>query len=433
MSILLIILLLPAELSVIGWAIRRSGFLPFPHGIMLYLWTGQIMLILQAAGVLRYEFLRVYSTYAFIHHFNSMFLLMAGGLFALLVVVPASRVSIVATMRTMKVNDIVFWGLIVIFYLSWGITFTALRWDLVWNNSSYLTMTDPEMILNSDNAATRFAFGLTGPFGVLGWVALAFAVSTGRLRIAAVLAPVALWSLIYMLAAHSRVAAALIILAGLFMFLFPRQRWFAIPLVLVGLLTSLSVLWGRGSGHHGLSSIPEYFTNIVKYYDVAGIDAISNMYEGVFVTSEFFARIFRYPELYKILSLMPTFSFIDGYDQIRDIYSIRLAYQVPNSAVSEVLSFGPVYAAIYFGVQLIAGRMSARLIVLRPGLVTIGINALIFLGAYLQFTYDARSIFRIFVYCLVGCLVIQWQIKRGLGGTDLPASSQTAAHPYRAA
>lgn len=407
-SILLMVGLWPIELAAIWWAVRRSGFLPFPHGTMLYLFTAQIMLTLHAYGVLYYPFVRVYSTYAYVHFYPQMFLLQATMLFALLPIVPKSNISIGDAVRTAKVSEGLFWGLIVLLYACWAIVMISIDWSIVWSNSVYLTMTDPKKALLLNNAATRVAFAIVGPLGIVAAAATSFSFCTGRTRFGVVLMPITAWSFFFAIAAHSRASSAYLILAGLVAAMFPRARVYAVCLVLLGFVTTLSVLWGRGSANHGFSSIPEYFTNISRYYQVSGLDAISNIYEGVFTTAEYFSHNFRFDPAYKRLSLSPLFSFIDGYDQVRELYSIRLQYYVPNPAISEVLSFGPGYAAVYFGVQLFAGYQSALFVVRRPGLVSLGLNSLVLLGSYLQFAYDTRGNFRNFVYVALVC----WFLNR---------------------
>ncbi len=412
-NVLLMIGLWPIELALIVWAIRRSGFLPFPHGTMLYLFTGQIMLALHAYGVLYYGFVRVYTTYAYIHFFPQMFLLQAAMLLGLCPIVPKARVSVGDAVRAMQVNEALFWGLIGLLYLCWSIVLVSIDWRIVWSNSVYLTMTDPEKVLVINNAFTRLSFTLVAPLGILAAAATAFTFCTGRQRLGFILLPVTAWSFVFGLAAHSRAAAAYLILAGLIAAMFPRGRWAAAILVAAGFLTTLSVLWGRGSSNHGFSSLDEYFNNIVSYYNVSGFDAISNVYEGVFTTAEYFSHNFRFDPTYKILSLSPLFSFIDGYDRVKDVYAIRLSYFVPNPAISEVLSFGPGYAAIYFGVLLTAGYLSAKLVVRKPGLVSLGLNALVLLSSYLQFAYDTRGNFRTFFYIALVCWFLNRRAKAG--------------------
>lgn len=423
---LLMIGLWPIELAAIIWAIRRSGFLPFPHGTMIYLFTGQIMLALHAYGFLYYPFVRIYTTYAYVHFFPQMFMLQAAMLFALCPIAPKAHVSIGDTVRQMNVNETLFWGLILLLYACWSLVLVAINWSVVWSNSVYLTMTDPTKALLIDNAITRLAFTLVGPLGILAAATTAFTFCTGRGRLGIILLPVTAWSFFFGLAAHSRAAAAYLILAGLVAAMFPRARFAAILLILLGFVTTLSVLWGRGSSNHGFSSLPEFFNNIAAYYQVSGLDAVSNIYEGVFTTSEYFSRNFRFNYLYKILSLSPLFSFIDGYDSIRENYAIRLHYYVPNPAVSEVLSFGPVYALIYFSVLMTAGYQSAKLVVRRPGFVSLGLNALVMLSSYLQFTYDTRGQFRTFFYIAILCWFLnrQWQAQRQRA---LPAPPGSAA------
>lgn len=421
----------PVELLAIIWAVRRSGFLPFPHGTMLYLFTGQIMLALHAYGFLYYPFVRVYTTYAYIHYFRQMFVLQAIMLFALCPIVPRASVSISDAVREIKVSETLFWGLIFTLYACWSVILLSIDWSVVWDNSVYLTMTDPEKVLLVDNAFTRPCFTLSGPLGIVAAAATAFTLCSGRVKLGMLLLPVTVWSFLFALAAHSRASAAYLILAGLVAAMFPKSRIASPLLLLIGFLTTLSVLWGRGSSHHGLSSLSEYFANIKEYYKVSGLDAISNLYEGVFTTSEYFSHSFQFAPVYKNLSLSPLFSFIDGYDKVRDLYSIRLSYYVPNPAISEVLSFGLIYSLIYFGIQLLAGYLSAKLVVRRPGLIALGLNAIVLLSSYLQFAYDTRGNFRTFFYVMLVCWFLnnRWKSQQQATISDGHGVGSTARLP----
>lgn len=408
--ILLLAFFIPLEGLTLLWAVRRSGFIPFPHGIMVYLVLGQVVLALHYYGVLTYGLLRVYSTYAYIHFFAQMFLLLATMFFTLCLIVPKTRTSVMEALRQSEVNEGLFWILVLAVYGVWGITILSINPAVIWSNSTYLSMTTPSSALLFNNALTRFAFQLVGPLALVGAVAMAFAWSSGRSRVGLALTPITIWSFLFAVAAHSRASALYLVLGGMLTAMFPRARFAAAPLVVAGFTTSLSVLGGRGSGHHGFSSLPKFFTNIGQYYDTSGLDAISNVFEGIFQTSEYFSHNWYFAPIYRKLSLSPLFSFIDGYDQVKDLYNHPLFYYVPNPAVSEVMSFGPVYAAIYFGTVLLCGYLSARLVVQQPGIISLSLNTLVLLGSYMQFTYDTRSNYRTFFYTSIICFVLlRWR------------------------
>jgi hypothetical protein len=416
-NILLLIFFLPLELLTLRWAIRRSGFIPFPHGIMAYLILGQIILALHNYGYLSYGLLRVYTTYAYIHFFSQMFLLLATMFFTLCLIVPKTNTSVIDALRQERIDERLFWVLVAALYGTWFITILSANLAVLWSNNTYLSMTTPDTALVTNNALTRLAIQLTGPLGLLGAVAMAFSWYSGRRAIALALTPIILWSLLFALSAHSRAAALYLVFGGM-MAIFARARFAAAILVLAGFVAMLSVLGGRGSGHHGFSSLPEFFRNIAIYYRFSGLDVISNVFEGMFQTSEYFSHNWHFDPIFKRLSLSPLFSFIDGYDSVKQLYSIPLFYFVPNPAVSEVLSFGPGYATIYFGTILLCGYLSAQLVVRQPGLISLALNTFVLLGGYLQFTYDTRSSYRTFFYMAIICFVL---LRRQVDRNGSPA------------
>ena len=126
---------------------------------------------------------------------------------------------------------------------------------------------------------------------------------------------------------------------------------------------------------------------------------LTNIFEGIFVTAEYFSQQLTYQDSYKILSLMPTVSLIDGFTAVQKRFEIKLFDPyVPNSAVTEVLSFGAGYALVFFSVQFGAGWLSARALARDQHLPALFVNALIALSCYLQFTYSTRTVFRLLLF-----------------------------------
>jgi hypothetical protein len=410
-GLLSILFVVPLEVAAIIWAWRRSGFMPHPHGFMLYLVAGQIVMALHANHVIEYSFVRIFSTYAYIYHFDAMFGLMAAMLFSLILCVPNSKVSIREQVKSIRVSETFLYLTVVGMLVFEAIYASIIRWDIVWYNSTYLQMTS-EDVLRSPNALYRT---LQQMFALAGLAAVGMAVfvlSVRKWALGAILVPIAMWHVVYSVAAHSRVATLYIGIAAILTFLLTRNRILPIILGISALFVTSSVLWGRITNFHGLSSLSMFWVNIKNYFDVIGFELIGNLFEGMFVTSEYFSRTFLYAGVYKNLSLSPLLSFIDGFDSIRELYEIKLQYWVPNSAVSEILSFGTGYAIIFFGTQLVAGRLSARLMSTRPGLVALLVNSYIFFSSIQQFTYSTRTVYRSFVYTIIACIILGWLKKR---------------------
>ena len=411
MTAFLAILLLFAEVMTLIWAIRRSGLLPFPHGTMVYLIGSQIVLILHATGLVYYDFLRIFTTYAYIHHLQEMLLLDAALFFMLVLCVPRNRISIAEQVRRIAVRNEVLMATVAAVYLSNLYLFLCFRWDLIWYNRIYLTIV-PEFSLETSNFVSVTLFQMYPMIGLAAVAAAVYAFYANRKQYFLLLLPFAAWHVLFAIASHSRYSVVYFLLAGLLAAILSKSKPAALILVLLGIMTHLSVLEGRNTGHHGLSSLPFYFENFYTFATQHGFDALSNFFEGAFVTAEYFGREFHYATIYKVLSLSPLISSIDGYAAVREVFAIPLHDFVPNSAVSEVLSFGIVYAAIFFSVQLLAGRISAELMSRRPGVGPLILNSTVLLGSYLQFAYSTRTVFRVFVYALIICLIIRYRSGR---------------------
>lgn len=410
-GLLPILFVVPFEIIVMVWAWRRSGFIPYPHGFMLYLLVGQIVLALHANHIIEYSFVRVFSTYAYIFHYNEMFFLLSAMFFSLVVCVPNAKVSIREQVKLIRVSSTVLYTIIIGIIIFEATYALIIRWDVVWYNTTYLQMTS-EDVLVSQNSLTRTIQQLFALVGLAAVGMTVFVISVRKWLLAAILIPIATWHVLYSLAAHSRVVTLYLGIAAILTFLLTRNRIVPVILAVAALLVTASVLWGRITDFHGFSSLPMFWVNIQRYFDVIGFEIVGNLFEGMFVTSEYFSRGFRYANIYKILSLSPLFSFIDGFDQVRETYEVKLQYWVPNSAVSEVLSFGVPYIIVYFSAQIIAGYMSARLMIRRPGLLALLVNSYIFFSSIQQFAYSTRTVFRSFIYTIVLCLILNWAMRR---------------------
>jgi len=419
--------LLIAEGFTLRWAIGRGGLIPFPIGTMVYLIGAQIILLLHAKGVLEYDFLRIYTSYAFIYHLRSTLLMFAAIFFALTLCIPKTRISIADQIGTIVVRDVVLWSIVFAVAAADIYLFTQFDWDVLWSNRAYLTMAG-DSVLREPQVFSRLLVQVHPLLGVAVIAACVYAYNTRRFAVLATGILFALWHLLFAIASHSRYVVAYLLIASLLTAILSRRYRFATLLAVLGILAQISVLEGRNSGHHGFSSLSEFVPNMLAYLDHTPTGAISNFFEGTFSTSEYFARTFNYATIYKVLSLSPMVSAVDGFGTIREAYELRLHQYVPVSAVTEVLSFGVGYAAIFFAVELLAGKLSADLMSKRPGIVPLMLNATVFLGSYLQFAYTTRSVFRIFFFTALICLVLS---RFGVTRVDRGAEPEARRTPRR--
>lgn len=132
--------------------------------------------------------------------------------------------------------------------------------------------------------------------------------------------------------------------------------------------------------------------------------SITEIFQGVFVVAGHFARQVNFSVRYKILSLSPFSSFIDGFSAIRRAQKVRLNQFVPRSAIDEVLQVGWQYAAIYALVGCFA--LSSNLKLLFSGKYTsvaFGLNLMLLLFFTIQFTYSTRTVFRMLLAIWIVC------------------------------
>lgn len=389
------------ELLCLIYAIRRSGFLPFPHGMLIFCVLAQAVVFLVSQNIIAYRFLKVYSSYSFNENYSSTFYLFFCFFVGAALCTPSGKVKVGSVIRSIRMPSGVGPMIILAVYLQMLVDMAALNWDVAWSNSEYLLMAGRNG-LSVKNGLTQTIHSMNTLFGLLSTLMLAFFLYSGKKALALAIFPVVAWHFFFQLAGHSRYSAFyLITFAAAGFVLSRRTSLLALLCVVAGLATLVSMLGGRNSEEHGFASVAKYGANISERLEDDPMGSVANIFEGAFVTSEYFARSFQYADKYKNLSLSPLLSAMDGYEAIREQNEERLAAVVPAGAVIEVLSFGAGYAIIFFGVQFLAGFFSARLLAKRPGLLSLSINAMMMLATYLQFTYSTRTVFRLFVVSLV--------------------------------
>lgn len=401
------------------WALRRSGFMPFPHGFMFYIIGTQAVVWLVANKLLQYKFLEIYSTYGFVRFYPQVFFTLFAFFVAAAVCVVRSKTKISSVIRNFQPSVNAILGALLVLYIQMTIEIISIDWSVAIRNSEYLMMAGSRG-LRYANVFSEISHSANGLCGIASVLILAF-LTFNRKKMAALAAiPVVTWHFLFQLAGHSRYAAFFLIAfaaAGVVL----SQKRFS-PLVLAtgvcGLVTLVSVLGGRVSYHHGFSSLPTYFQNVEYRLEVDPSGTFINIFEGGFVSSEHFTRGFQYPEQYKILSLSPLLSSIDGFNEIREQGEKRLHPVVPAGAINEILSFGAFYAAVYFGLQFVAGYLSTKLLARNPNLFSLSVNSLMMFASYLQFTYSTRTVFRLFILVLLvaggGLFTIRGRSRKGL-------------------
>lgn len=397
---LLLFLILLAEAFLLYRLFKRISFHPFPHGILIYLMLGKIVLFASYQGYLDYDFLRVWSSYAHVHYYSQLILL----LFCLFLFYYITTLGIHIKVKKQQLAqfDVAQNTLIILCFLLW---FRAiyhimiLDFDVIMSNSQYLMMASMNAI-KTDAFLGKFVQQSNKFFGLIVMVLFAFTFARKRWLLMVILTPLMMWHFTFELAGHSRYAALyMFTIAGIYGLVKEKRKIFTVSLFsILGVSVLFIVLAGRVSGEHGftaLLSMSEKFTDIST--GRVSTNVIANGFEGLFVVSEVFTSQRHFDDIYKNLSLSPFPSFIDGFASIRAANEIRLHKFVPMGAIAEIIHFGTLYVLIYFGMQFITIRLSYMVMRRTPGVLPIVLNMILLVSSYLQFTYSTRTVFRFYV------------------------------------
>lgn len=386
-EIYLIILII--EIPIFIASMRRSSFLPFPHGIMLYIIGAQTVCLFASLSWINSRFLMSYSSYYFVDHYFSvcaipMIVFMAAALFSPHIKIKASLLP-----KLIKIpSSLPKWVTIMIYLHIFAFLISA-NLGLVWENHKYLLMTGPG-ILKINGRESAFLVALLKPIGLISWVLLAYMIISNKRRAVIALAPTSAFYYIYMLGAHSRTSAAFLVVFTVVVILGRKGKAVGVASALASVLTLMACLAGRSTGNHGISSVQNTFSLIasVKAQDLG--EFLINVFEGIFVTGETFDISHVYPISYKFLSLSPTLSFIDNFSAIRAANTVMITPYAPASALTEIFLFGPIWWVAYAGVMGFSAYLSNKIMKRRRDAISFAVNSCIFLSWFLQFTYPSR-------------------------------------------
>jgi hypothetical protein len=281
---------------------------------------------------------------------------------------------------------------------------------LLFQNSTYL-------LLNSTGAVRRglpFAEligNAAAPFTFLSLALLAVALSAKNWMASLLLGVSCSWFLSFAIVCCSRTGAVGVVLFFISYGLITQRK----ILILAGLGTtaflylSIIALDGRGGGAFG-------FANLLQILRPKGeanvVDVICNLVQGAYVTTDGFLVPGKFKEEYKLLSLSPLPSIIDGFELIREQQEIRLSDFVPMSGITEIIRFGGLYtfsAAIIYGaiVLFVNSRKCLSVIGLAPTFVA---NLVISFYTIQAFSYPLRNSLRQIMY--VGFVIFLFYLLR---------------------
>jgi hypothetical protein len=406
----LILAIVPIEIALLYYTIRRSGLVLFPHLLLIYLIGCELSIYFVASGITNYSFLVTFSSYAFESHYVACQIFFATiFLSSFAIFLPPPNVGYVnksfrwlakssAIKHPLAVQTL--WTVIAILWVYHFLLFLSLNWSLVWSNEVYLLM-GREGILTFDNPVTKLLISALSNVGLLIFVIMGFYRGRKGTYVVAALLPLGLFDFLYKLASHSRKAVLYIIIYAGLAYLIRRSRVTAAIGIVVAVLTLLFCLGGRTYGHHGFSSLLTPVAVISNYFKRDPSFAILNVFEGSFNTTELFNRTYTSSTQYKILSFLPLSSLVDGFDKIRDVQMHKLGPFSPPSAIFEAWSFGAPFVALFVITQIIAGRIVVTTLKKGNEFLAIAANALMAVTTYLEFTYPLRPVYRMVVIALL--------------------------------
>jgi hypothetical protein len=241
----------------------------------------------------------------------------------------------------------------------------------------------------------------------LSFLVLAVAKSLKTARAMILLYPACTWLFVFNFSANSRVAAIALVSYSATRFALGARRIRVVTVALLALYVMSAVLTGRGTQFHGLANLPIIATLPLEGEQTI-VEILINIFQGVPVTADGLLVPGNHHPQYKLLSISPLPSFLDGFSAIREEMELRLHVFVPMSGVTEIARFGPVYwtvvALIYF---LLVRQVNSKKVVLVVGQTGIvGANLLLTMFTIIAFSYPLRNTFRQLIYISIAVMVI---------------------------
>ncbi|SOC81967.1 hypothetical protein SAMN05421890_0356 [Ensifer adhaerens] len=273
--------------------------------------------------------------------------------------------------------------------------------DVFWNSNLYLLMMSPEGGL-SDNFS-KFLGSIVAPIYFVSCIMFGVAASSKRFFAIVATGGVSIWLGILEVSAASRVAGI-----GVLLFTIYRSatvgvfKFSVIASTALGLYLITAALAGRAIGAYGLDNFFMQLSSPMEA-QVGFSDLLTNLFQGALTTGDGLLLGGNFSETYKVLSLSPLPSFIDGFDKIREASEIRLGAYCPMGAVAELANFGQGYWITYcFVYLLMVVTINSRVVASRVSpLFIVAANGIFSLFSIGGFTYPVRTINRILVYTFI--------------------------------
>ncbi|MBU0911464.1 MAG: hypothetical protein KKF22_02865 [Gammaproteobacteria bacterium] len=303
--------------------------------------------------------------------------------------------------RIMSDRGVVYLGVaLLIFFVCNAIHLSSIDIDLLLSNNYYLLIKEPDLI-GLDSSAGRvyhLAFRYLGfIFFSIGFIAL----NRGRFILAAMIFLVSLYPFIFLLAGNSR-WAPMYFSVGIILFFIERKYITLAVMIVLMYMCMDKVLIGREMYYHGLNHLFDHFYVERTYGVVASLLFMClNVFEGAMNLGNTLLNDPKFDQRYINLSFSPFFSFMDGFDLIRDDLKHKWAPNVPMSSVSESYQFGLVYftlfLALYFYLMRKINVMAVKKLT-APFLVVFILFIYVSLGIH---TYSIRTFWKLMIFMLI--------------------------------
>lgn len=174
----------------------------------------------------------------------------------------------------------------------------------------------------------------------------------------------------------------------------------------------MSALVSRSSNVYGISLVPQFLWDGITN-PMQALDVVSNIFEGMFVTSEGLLRDTTFSTKYTILSFSPFPSFIDGFADVLATDEQRIAWWIPMGAFTEAYHFGLPYLMIFISsygwlFRTITQNQN------KLGKLNVVFIFLSLASFIISFTYPVRNVFRtvLMVAIFVKVSLLYWNNNR---------------------
>lgn len=201
----------------------------------------------------------------------------------------------------------------------------------------------------------------------------------------------------------SRASAIILFSATPFIFISQKKNSKSILIIFISLAfwTYLSVLKVRELQSFGLQNIT---SNIFLIYSDGLFSGfmyiLYNLFDGATIMASSVDITANYPDIYKVLSFLPSFSFIDNFNYYLSLYEYRINDYLPFNAYAELYHFGIIYVLIFLVFLYYSFKLSNSM-VSKYGLFGYWISSPLYLFIFASQQYPLRSYFRfVFIFLL---------------------------------